>query len=322
MNTIPTAQEIRAAEARIRAHVRETPVDESTALSERTGCRVFLKLEHLQHTGSFKLRGATNKMLSLRAEQRGDGVLAASTGNHGLGVCWAARAVGARATIYLPHDASEAKIAAMRQLGGEPMAAYHDCLDAELHARAAAEGAGRVFISPYNDADVIAGQGTIGVELARQLDRLDAVFIAVGGGGLIGGVGAYLKAARPDARIVGCWPANAPALHESLRAGRILDVPESPTLSESTAGGVEPGSLTFPLCQQVIDESILVDEAEIRAALRLLAETDRWMVEGAAAVALAAFLREHERFRGQHVAILLCGRNISVEKWRAATEAN
>ncbi|MDX2033038.1 MAG: threonine/serine dehydratase [Blastocatellia bacterium] len=315
---ILNAQQILDAETRIRPHVRETPVDESPALSERSGCAVSLKLEHLQHTGSFKLRGATNKLLSLSAEQLERGVLAASTGNHGLGVCHAARAVGARATIYLPRDASETKIAAMRRLGGEPVAAYHDCLDAEIQARRAAGIAGRVFISPYNDLDVIAGQGTIGVELARQQERIDAVFIAVGGGGLIAGIGAYLKSVRPETRIVGCWPANARALYESLRAGRILDVPEEPTLSESTAGGVEEGSITFPLCQESIDDSILVEENEIRTAMRLLAETERWMVEGAAAVTLAALLKERERYRGQRVVLLLCGRNISPQKWGAA----
>ena len=319
MSILLDAQQIVDAEARIRAHVRETPVDESLPLSELSGCSVYLKLEHLQHTGSFKLRGATNKILSLSPEQLERGVIAASTGNHGMGVCRAARAAGARATIFLPRETAEAKIAMIRHLGGAPVAEFHDCLDAEIQARKTAAASGRVFISPYNDLDVVAGQGTIGVELARQLDRIDAVFIAVGGGGLIAGIGAYLKAVRPAARIAGCWPANARAMYESLRAGRILEVAEEPTLSESTAGGVEKGSITFPLCRQSIDDFILVEEAEIRHAMRLLAETERWMVEGAAAVALAALLKERERYRGQNVVILLCGRNISPQKWGLAT---
>ncbi|MFN0087776.1 MAG: threonine/serine dehydratase [Blastocatellia bacterium] len=312
---IPDAPRIIDAEARIRARVRETPVDESLPLSELSGCRVFLKLEHLQHTGSFKLRGATNKILSLDEGELERGVVAASTGNHGMGVCHAARAAGARATIFLPRETAEAKLSMIRLLGGEAVPEFRDCLDAEIQARRIAAASGRVFISPYNDPEVVAGQGTIGVELARHLDRIDAVFIAVGGGGLIAGIGAYLKVVRPETRIVGCWPANARAMYESLRAGRILEVAEEPTLSESTAGGVEEGSITFPLCRQTIDDLILVEEEEIRGAMRLLAETERWMIEGAAAVPLAALLKNRKAYQGRNVVILLCGRNIDPRKW-------
>ena len=172
---------------------------------------------------------------------------------------------------------------------------------------------GRVFISPYNDLDVVAGQGTIAVELHQQVPQLDAVFVAVGGGGLIGGIGSYLKSVSPSTEIVGCWPETSPVLYECLRAGRVIDVAERPTLSESTAGGLEPGSVTLPLCQSVIDRGILVSEAEIRAALRLILETEHWLVEGAAAVAVAAFRQDARRWDGKRVAIVLCGRNVSPE---------
>jgi threonine dehydratase len=308
------AQTILEAEARIRPLVRETFVDRSLSLSLRGDANVYLKLEQLQHTGSFKLRGATNKILSLSDERLERGVIAASTGNHGMGVCYAARHVGTKATIYLPHDVSKQKLATIEHLGGIPVLSNRDCLEAENRARAAAEESGRVFISPYNDLEVIAGQGTIGVELARQLDRIDAVFIAVGGGGLIAGVAAYLKSASPATRIVGCWPENSPVLYECLRAGKIMEVSEEATISESTAGGVEEGSVTFPLCQSLIDEHALVSEEEIRAAMRLIFDKEHWVIEGSAGVAVAAYLKEKEKFTGQNIAILLCGRNIASEK--------
>lgn len=296
---------------------RVTPLDYSLGLSHLTRAHVYLKLEHLQHTGSFKLRGAGNKILSLTLEQLRRGVVAASTGNHGLGVCYAARQAGTTATIYLPRDVAEDKLTMMKQLGGQPVLIAGDCLAAEIKARAAAEASGQVFISPYNDPEVIAGQGTIGAELAQQLTRIDAVFIAVGGGGLIAGIAAYLKTVSPQTRIVGCWPEAARALYESLRAGQIVEFPEAPTISTSTAGGVEPGSITFPLSQQLIDQYVLVSEDEIHAAMRLIAEQEHWIVEGAAGVAVAGLLKEQARYVGQNVVVVLCGRNIASGKWQA-----
>jgi threonine dehydratase len=309
-----SAQDIIEAESRIRPLVRETLVDHSLYLSQRGDAEVYLKLEHLQHTGSFKLRGATNKILSLDEQQLREGVIAASTGNHGMGVCYAARHAGATATIYLPRDVSEQKLATIKYLGGIPVLAAGDCLEAEYSAREAARQSGQVFISPYNDLQVIAGQGTIGLELTRQLGRIDAVFVAVGGGGLVAGIAAYLKSASPHTRVIGCWPENARSLYECLRAGKIIEVPEGPTISESTAGGVEEGSVTFPLCQQLIDDYALVSEAEIREAMRLIFDEEHWIIEGSAGVAVAAYLKAREKYAGQNVAIILCGRNVSSTK--------
>jgi threonine dehydratase len=211
----------------------------------------------------------------------------------------------------LPRDVSEQKLAVIKHLGGIPVLSAGDCLEAEYTAREAARKSGQVFISPYNDLQVIAGQGTIGLELARQLDRIDAVFVAVGGGGLIAGIAAYLKSVSPHTRVIGCWPENSRALYECLRAGRIIEVPEEPTISESTAGGLEEGSVTLPLCQQLIDDHTLVSEAEICEAMRLIFNEERWVIEGSAGVAVAAYLKERERYAGQNVAIILCGRNVS-----------
>ncbi|MGH9753260.1 MAG: threonine/serine dehydratase [Blastocatellia bacterium] len=309
-----SAQDIIEAESRIRPLTRETPVDRSLHLSRLGNANVYLKLEHLQHTGSFKLRGAANKIFSLDEERLRKGVIAASTGNHGMGVCYAARHAGATATIYLPRDVSEQKLAMIEQLGGTPVVSDGDCLEAEYNAREAADKSGQVFISPYNDLQVIAGQGTVGFELARQLDRIDAVFVAVGGGGLISGIATYLKSVSPHTHIIGCWPENSRALYECLRAGKIIKVPEEPTISESTAGGVEEASVTFPLCQQLIDDYALVSEAEIREAMRLILDKERWIIEGSAGVAVAAYLKEHDRYAGQNIAIILCGRNMFFNK--------
>lgn len=307
---------ILAAWQRIRPIVRETPLEESDSLGAGSGARVFLKLEHLQHTGSFKFRGASHKVALLTAEQAAAGLIAASNGNHGLGVAAAARARGIAAEVYVSSQVSPAKAQRIERYGARIRCAGDDPLTAEMAARRAAEESGRVFISPYNDTDVVAGQGTIGVELHRQLPRIDAVFVAVGGGGLIGGIGAYLKSVSPETEIVGCWPENSPVLHQCLQAGHVVDVAEQPTLSESTSGGMEPGSITLDICRGAIDRSVLVSEAEILDAMRLVLETEHWLIEGAAGVAVAAFCREARRYEGQNVVIVLCGRNLSPEVLR------
>jgi threonine dehydratase len=296
---------ILAAYDRLRPLVRETPVEYSTELS------AFLKLEHLQHTGSFKFRGASNKIALLTPAEAAAGVVTASNGNHGLGVAAAAEACGIAAEVFVSSHVSPVKARRIERHGGRIHPSGDDPLAAELAARRAAAESGRVFISPYNDADVMAGQGTIAVELLRQLPDLEAVYVAVGGGGLIGGIGAYLKEAAPHVEVIGCWPETSPVMYECLRAGRIVDVPEQPTLSESTAGGIEPGSITFDVCRRVIGRAVLVSESEILSAMRLVLTAEHWLIEGAAGVAVAACLKEKSRYRT--AAAILCGRNLSPE---------
>lgn len=276
----------------------------------------YLKLEHLQRTGSFKLRGASNKIALLTPEQAARGVVAASNGNHGLGVAAAARIRGIEAEVFVSAQVAPAKAQRIEAMGARIRYAGDDPLTAEIAARRAAEESGRVFISPYNDRDVIAGQGTIGVELRRQVSNLDAIFVAVGGGGLIGGIGTYYKATAPKTEIVGCWPENSPVLYECLRAGRVIEVAEQPTISESTAGNIEPDSVTLEYCRDTIDSSVLVSEDEILSAMRLMLETEHWLIEGAAAVAVAAYLKEAQRYDGRKVAIVICGRNLSPDALR------
>lgn len=304
-----------AAERRIRAHVLETPLQRSPALGEATGARVFLKLENRQETGAFKLRGAANKLLSLSGEAAQRGIVTASTGNHALAVATMGARLGIPVEIFVSQSIHPYKQRKIEALKARVTAVAGDHLAAELAARREADRSGRPYVSPYNDPDVIAGQGTVAVEILRQLggEPLDAIFVAVGGGGLIGGIGAHLKRVSPRTQVVGCWPENSPALHECLRAGAIIDVPERPTWSTSTAGGIEPGAVTFDLCRRVIDRQVLVTEDDIVDAARRLHREDGILVEGAAAVAVAAFLKTADDYRGKTVALLLCGGNAEPE---------
>jgi threonine dehydratase len=306
------ADDITAAEARIRPYVRATPLDLSHAFSQVTGAEVHLKLENLQYTGSFKLRGAMNKLLSLPEEQRARGIVAASSGNHGAAVAFGCHALGVPGVVFVPEDASPVKVAAMQRYGIEVRFHGDDSLLSELEARRHAAVHDLAYVSPYNDAMVVAGQGTIAAELVRQADALDAVFVSVGGGGLIGGIGAYLRAHSPQTRIVGCLPENSPVMAVSQEAGYIVDMPSLPTLSDGTAGGIERDAITFDLCRQVVDEYVLVDEAEIAAAMRLVMEAHHLLVEGAAGVAVAGLLRRQADWRGKRVAVVLCGANIGL----------
>jgi len=193
-------------------------------------------------------------------------------------------------------------------------------LNGELQARAEAERRGVPYIPPYNDYDTMGGQGTMGLELIEQADDLDAVFICTGGGGLTGGTGTAFKALSPKTRIVAVSPAASTCMLDSLDAGEIVETPERPTLSDGSAGAIEPGSVTFAVCQQVIDETIRVSELEIARAMRRLAESDRWMVEGAAGAALAGLVQVAEHYRGKKVAVVLCGRNVALDTYLGALE--
>jgi threonine dehydratase len=297
------------AEKRIRPYLRETPLEYSYAFSKMTGCEVHLKLENIQITGSFKARGALNKILSLKSST--GKIVTASTGNHGLGVANALAVVKRDGTIYLPHGASAAKIEAIK-MRGVPVEFYgQNCEETERYVRDMAEKSGQIYVSPYNDIDVMAGQGSIGVELIRQLPSLDIVFVSVGGGGLIGGIATYLKAVNPNIEVVGCLPENAPVMYECIKAGRIIDVPEKPTLSDATAGGIEAGSITFDICRQFVDNYILVTEKEIETSMKLVLKHHHLIVEGSAGVAVAALIKHKDRFNGKNAAVLICGGNVS-----------
>lgn len=311
LSPLDLPQAVVEAAERLRPWVHRTPVERSYRLGDAT-TEVFLKLENQQRTGSFKLRGATHKLLSLSPPERARGAVAASSGNHGMAVAYALSQMQGHGVVFVPQDASSAKVEAIRSYGCEVRQEGADCVLTEALARRHAAATGAVYVSPYNDPWVVAGQGSLGVELAEQIEDLDAVFIALGGGGLISGVGSYLRSVRPSLEIVACSPENSCVMHRSAQQGRILDLPSLPTLSDGTAGGVEEGSITLDWVCQTVDHYILVSEDEIRRAMVEIIGGHHQLIEGAAGVAVAAFQKEQRRYRGKRVAIVLCGANIAL----------
>ena len=313
LDTRGVALSAEQAAQRITELVRETPLERSPFFSDKFSAEVYLKFENQQRTGSFKLRGASNRLMTLSAEQRAKGCVAASSGNHGAAVAYAMRALDANGVIFVPEQTSKAKVEAIRNYGGEVRFFGSDGLDTEQHAREFADTNGMFYLSPYNDAEVSAGQGSCGIEIASQLADADAVFVAVGGGGLISGVGSVLKTRNPDIYLVGCQPDASAVMAKSIQAGHILDIPSDPTLSDGTAGGIEAGSLTFDLCRQLVDEFVLVSEAEIARAMREFSAEQQSEIEGAAGVAIAAMDHCRRSIAGKKVVVIVCGGNISQE---------
>ena len=307
------SNEVPKAVRRIRRHVRVTPLEYSPVLSEKLAAEVYLKLENQQLTGSFKIRGATNKLLCLRPSDRARGVVAASSGNHAAAVARTARMLGCEATVFVPENCSRAKVHAIRQLGARLRFHGEDVGDTETYARQWALDRGQALAAPYNDADVIMGQGTIAHELLAQGMSPDAVFAPVGGGGLISGIAGYLKATTPASRVFGCQPRHSAIMHLSVQAGRVVDRVSKATLSDGTAGGIEPGSITFSVCQRDVDEFVLVTEREIASAIRLILDHHHQVIEGAAAVAVAASLKRKRQLAGQRVVVVISGGNLATE---------
>lgn len=303
-----------AAEKRIRPYIRETPVEPSPFLSRLGNAQVFLKLENFQTTGSFKLRGAINKLLSLSEKERGRGMVTASSGNHGTAFAHSLKTLGCRGTIYLPRYASEAKIQALCYYDVELKLYGDDCLETEQCARCSAKENNQMFISPYNDWKIIGGQATVAIELARQIEKIDTVLVPVGGGGLISGIAGYLKSFDQNIEIIGCQPENSAVMYESIKAGKIVQIESKPTLSDGTAGGIEEGSITFDICKEGMDDFILVTEKEIKQGLKLIMEQHSMLIEGSAALSVASFIKVKERFKNKNVVLILSGARISLEK--------
>jgi threonine dehydratase len=310
MSQMNVYEETLQAHERIKGEILETDLRSSALLSDSVGASVYLKLENLQHTGSFKARGAINKLLSMPESEREKGVIAASTGNHGAAVAWGLSRAGGRGIVYVTETAPAVKVKAIERWGAEVRRHAADAVKTEARAREVAAAEGLTFISPYNDPHIVAGGGTIGVELVRRLERIDAVIVPVGGGGLISGVAGYLKEAHPGAEIIGCSPENSQVMIQSVMAGRILDLPSEPTLSDATAGGIEPGSITFDLCAEFVDSFIAVSEDEIRGALLEFEREEGMLIEGAGALPVAAFGRLADRLGGANVVLIVSGGNI------------
>ena len=298
---------IQAARARIAPYVLRTPCRETAALGEMIGGKVFLKLENLQITGSFKLRGVTNKILSLSESDRDRLLVTASTGNHAAAFAHAVAEFGLRGKLFMPRSAAPVKVAAMGATGIPFELVGEDCVEAEVHAHEFARANGFVWISPYNDPEVVHGQGTIAVELLEQLETFDTLLAPVGGGGLISGIAGYLKAVDPSIEVIGCQPVNSCVMYESIKAGEIVDIESLLTVSDGTAGGIEPGSITFDICRRLVDDFILLEEAEIIAAMRFLRDEEGLSIEGAAALPVAAVLKDRARFASRRTALIVSG---------------
>ncbi len=300
--------EVEAAAARLAGRVHRTPLLSVRSLGRDLGCELSVKAELLQRTGSFKPRGALNRLLQLTDEQRSRGVISLSAGNHAAALAFAAHEVGTTALIVMPTRASAMKVAATRAYGGEVLLTDGDLL-AVTHAEQ--EARGLTLVHPFDDPDVIAGAGTVGLELAAQADRLDVVVVPVGGGGLISGVAATLAALRPDVRVIGVEPEGADGMFRSLAAGEPVSlVPQ--TIADGLAAPFA-GLLTLRHVQAHVAQLRLVTEAAIRAATRLLYARTKLAVEPSAAVGLAAMMDRPADFAGLRVALVLSGGNIAPE---------
>jgi threonine dehydratase len=303
-------ERIEDAANRIYSINRRTPLDFSAYFSKETGAKVHFKLESLQYTGSFKLRGVTNKLLCMSEADRAKGCVTASTGNHGAATAFAMKRLGVRGEIFVPENVNPAKLETIRLMGGGPRTQSPEQGETERQARRYAAEKGLIYISPYNDPDIVAGQGTVGHEILEDLPEAHAVFVCVGGGGLIGGIGAWIKSQAPETKIIGCLPENSPVMLKSIEAGHVVDCDCKPTLSDGSAGNMDHDSITFDLCREVVDDWLLVSEKEIADAMRLYVQKEHMLLEGSAAVALAGFLKQAARWKNQDVVIVICGRNV------------
>ena len=303
----PHIDDIRAAAERIRGQVMETPFVPSRTLSQITGCEVFLKFENLQFTASFKERGALNKLLQLTEAERECGVLAVSAGNHAQGVAYHAQRLGIPATIVMPRFAASVKVENTRRFGATVLLEGDTFDDARARGLQVAQERGLTVLHPFDDAAVITGQGTIGLEMLAQQPQLDTLVIAIGGGGLIGGISIAAKALQPQIEIIGVQSERFAgvwnATHAQPREGG------QPTIADGI-GVKTPGALTLPLITQHVSEVLLVAEDEIEQAILMLLEIEKTVVEGAGAVGLTALLRHPQRFAGRKVGLVLCGGNI------------
>ena len=298
---------------RIRDDIIRSPLEYSPILSHELGAQIYMKWECDQKTGSFKLRGALNKLRTLAAGQKKRGVVSASTGNHGLALSYASKLEGVSLTLFLPVNAVREKVRKIEEYDVDLKFYGTSCEQAEIYARRIAKETGRVFISPYNDYDIIHGQGTLGIEIFEDLPELDDVLVPIGGGGLIAGIGGYLKSLRPSVKIWGVEPINSAFMKASFAAGQLVEIREKPTLADAVAGGMEPDSVTFPLCRAYVDGILAVGEDGLKNAMRRLYEVHAKKIEGAGALPLAGLAKARRRFQGRKAVFVVSGGNIAPE---------
>lgn len=304
------------AHERCQEHLPPTPLEYSRFLSEKIGGEVWLKLDSMQRTGSFKFRGAVNKILSLSKAELDKGIVSASTGNYALAVTEAMRIRKRRATIYVAEDIDPSRLAQLRAHGLDLVISGEVAWEAEKKARRVAEDKDMIYVSPYNDPIVVGGQGTCGYEISKQLPHLNAAIFACGAGGLLSGSAGWLKSQNPKIEAFGASPKNSPVMYESIRANKMVEMETYPTLADTCAGGVDQDSITLELCRRYVDEIVLLSEAEIEKSIRLLFEHHRLVVEGSGALSVGALLKRKEHFIGKKVVAVVCGRNIPLELFK------
>jgi threonine dehydratase len=300
-----------AARERLHGSIYYSPCPHSQMLSALTGQQIYLKLENLQMTGSFKERGALNRIATLTPEQAARGVVAASAGNHAQGVAYHATKRGIRALIVMPLATPLVKVTATRGFGAEVVLHGANYDEACIEATRRCEAEGMTFIHPFDDFVVMAGQGSIGLELLEQIPQLEAVVVPVGGGGLIGGIACAIKESRPDIRVVGVQTSRLPSMSVAMEQRHPMTLDPSTTIADGIAVR-RAGDVTFPVVDKYVDEIVTVDEDEIASAILVLLEREKTLAEGAGATALAALLQKKTSLQGRHTAVLVSGGNIDV----------
>jgi threonine dehydratase len=308
-----TLKDIREAHQRIRPLTIRTPLIESQQLSASLGVRLFLKLESLQVTGSFKARGAANKLTSLSSRERERGVITVSSGNHGRAVAHVARELGIHAAICLSEAVPPSKVEEIKALDAEVLICGRTYDEADEEAQRIQAERGLTMVHPFDDPFIIAGQGTIGLELLEDFPQIDMAIVPLSGGGLISGIALALKSTAPSIQVIGVTMERGPAMFESLQAGKIVEVEEEPTLADALAGGIGfDNAYTFSMVQKYVDDAVLVSEDEIAGAMVFALEKHRLIVEGGGAVGIAAILHGKVKELGERVAVVVSGANVEL----------
>ena len=306
-----TLEDVREAAERLRRVIHETPVLDSEILSARSGRQVLLKAENLQRTGSFKLRGAFNKIATLPLDQRARGVVTYSSGNHAQGVAYAARVLETHAVVVMPEDAVPAKVAATREFGAEIQLSGRTILERMATAERIAEERGLTMVPPSDDPMVVAGQGTVGLEILAQVPDVDAILCPVGGGGLLAGVCTVVKRLRPEVKVIGVEPAKSNAMYLSLKNGSITEIGYPETVADGLRP-VKPGRLPFEIVSRLADDVLLVPDRDILEAMFLLLEKGKLVVEPSGATAAAALFTMHGLPIGDRVVAIVSGGNLDL----------
>jgi threonine dehydratase len=302
--------DVNSAYEKIAPFINRTPLERCRFLSQNFDSHIYFKFENWQKTGSFKIRGALNKMLSLTEGEKAKGVITASAGNHGLGVAYAAEVLDLKARIVLPTNASEAKIKILSTFGCEIIKAGKDYDEAEDIAHQIEKDCDLAFVHAFDDPVIISGQGTVAKEMIAQVEHLDMVIVPIGGGGLLGGVASYIKSVNPDIKIIGVQSEASPAMQAALNAGKVIETPIDDTLADGLAGRFV-SDLTLELTNKYVDDVILVEEQAIRNAIRFMIQDAHIIIEGSAAVGIAAIISEKLDVENKKVCVILTGRNIS-----------